>query len=226
MIFHCVKTGVKPLEPKPAANWFHGCVMSEAKRILESGLWKAGLWHEPSLTSPSGIYLANSPSAALDRAAMIRGYAATLQPHGVPNAWDVAVAIGFRINDSQLRKHHVLKNGVILARLPLPENRAIVSLNELPICELWIHLPTYKRFNELSSVWPDLVRGDAVLCRACQGRPDEMFKSGHGSPWSCARISRDPHGQGWVKALKSKQWRCPWCTVNTYRLRSPLTREV
>ena len=57
---------------------FHGCCLSQLHQILSSSVWRAGLWQPPSSTSPMGIYIANTPSAALDRAPLQSGYAQSL----------------------------------------------------------------------------------------------------------------------------------------------------
>ena len=95
------------------ANFFHGCTLWELWQILQDRVWKAGLWDG----KPLSVWLATTPSAAVDRAAAARGYVQTMHPGGIPNGWDSPVAIGFAFDDiSKLGFHNKLKNDVELRR--------------------------------------------------------------------------------------------------------------
>ena len=179
----------------PAANCYHGCILWQVWQILQSGVWKAGLWNGSSKTSPLGIWVATSPSAAMDRAAVNRGYAASLSPRGVPNGWDVPVVFGFQIDASLWRQHKPLKNGVNLGRITT-HGRAEVSLKELRITQLLIYAPVYENYNKLPLFWHDLQRGKRVLCRTRERCPEDLWKGGHGAPLSCGRTSLFPELEG------------------------------
>ena len=71
------------------SNWtqpsvWHGCTLSQLNEILQSGVWLPGLWQAESRSSPLAVWVADSPSMAIDRASMSRGYGYS---GGVPNGW-------------------------------------------------------------------------------------------------------------------------------------------
>ena len=109
---------------------FHGCCLSELHSMPTDGVWKAGRWK----TSPLAVWVASTPSAALDRASAKRGYARSLSPLGIPNGWDSPVLIAFNINIEVCGLHDTLANGVQLRRY-LTGNRQIVPLRELNVVE-------------------------------------------------------------------------------------------
>ena len=211
----------------PAANCYHGLAVSQVPEILESGVWKAGLWNGSSRTSPLGVWVATSPSVAMDRAALNRGYAARLSPRGVPDAWNVAAVFGFLIEKSEWRQHKLLKNGVHLGRITT-HGRVQVPLKELPITQLLIYRPTYEKYNKLPFLWNALQRGECVLCRTRERCPEDLWKGGHGAPLSCGRTSRFPHLDGWHMTTKdgTLQWRCPSCEGNARRKLGSVTGEL
>ena len=166
-----------------ARNWtqpgmFHGCCLSQLHQILSSNVWRAGLCHPPSSTSPMGIYLANTPSAALDRASLKRGYAQSLHPGGIPNGWDCPVVIGMGLNIGECGLHRRLVNTAELRRFPIHHNRgpgAPVDLAECQVLDVRIFKPLYDRYQELPRRWDALKEGTEVLCRARRRRPEDFF---------------------------------------------------
>ena len=84
--------------------------------MLTEGVWRAGRWTLRSKTSPLAVWVATTPSAALDRAQAKRGYARSLSPLGIPNGWDCPVVIAFDINIEVCGLHKTLANGVQLRR--------------------------------------------------------------------------------------------------------------
>ena len=199
------------------ATFFHGCTLWELWQILQDGVWKAGLWGG----KPLAVWLAATPSAALDRAAATRGYAKTV--NGIPNGWDSPVAIGFAFDDtSKPGLHKKLKNDVDLRRW-LTSGRRMVALDELPIVSLHIVEPHYNRLQELHTHWSDLEEGTLVLCRSRRWHPEDFFKSGHGE-WSCGRVTAYPHELGWMQSNNGR-WRCPICDWNRMFLKGSVTGE-
>ena len=106
---------------------FHGCCLSELHSMLTDGVWIAGRWTVRSKTSPLAVWVATTPSAALDRAQAKRGYARSLGPCGIPNGWDCPVVIAFDIRIEVRGLHGTLANGVQLRRY-LTRNRTIMPL--------------------------------------------------------------------------------------------------
>ena len=201
----------------PPATMYHGATLFQLWQILESKEWLPGLW----LGRPEGIWLATTPSAAMDRASANRGYAITQNPPGIPNGWDGPVAIGFDYDVTQSKHENTLKNDVEL-RVKKVGGRTRVPLEELPIVSLHIYEPLYNRMQELHKHWPDLVRGEAVLCRSRKGEPD-FFKSGHGHGWTCCRVTAYPESCGWLKT--GGRYLCPDCDWSKMFLKGSVTGE-
>ena len=201
----------------PRATLFHGTTLFQLWQILESKVWLPGLW----LGRPEGIWLATTPSAAIDRASAKRGYALSQDPPGIPNGWDKPVAIGFDYEVSQSVHKRTLKNDVEL-RVWSVDGRTRVPLVELPIVSLHIDKPHYDRMQELSYHWPALESGESVLCGSHIGEPD-FFKSGHGNGWTCCRVTAYPKICGWIKTQSG--YRCPDCDWNERFLRGSVTGE-
>ena len=125
-----------------------------------------------------GIYLATTPSAALDRASLQRGYAQSLHPRGTPNGWDCPVVIGMGLNIEECGLHRRLANGAELRRHTIHHNRgpgAPVDLEECQVLDVRIFTPLYNRYQQLPQCWGQLERGEMVLCRARLGRPEDFF---------------------------------------------------
>ena len=93
---------------------YHVCTLHECHQVLRTNLWKAGSRHAPSKTSPMGVYCASTPSAALDRALLERGYALSQYPWEKPNGWDCPVVIGLGVLKRDCPIHQTLKNGAQL----------------------------------------------------------------------------------------------------------------
>ena len=147
-----------------------------------------------SKSSPLAVWVATSPSAALDRASAQRGYAHSLSPFGIPNGWDCRVVIAFRINIEECGLNKTLPNGVQLRRY-LTGNRQIVPLRELNVVECMIPKQVYDRFQQLHLHWHDLQTGKEVLCRARRKYPEDFF-----------RVVAKPHGHAAAQpnVLKSR----------------------
>ena len=192
---------------------FHGLLLSQLHDLLQSRTWRAGLWKEPSKTSPLAIWLTTSPSSAIDRASLRRGYAASVRQ--VPNAWDCPVAIGFNFDVSKCGLHGRLQNGVEIRRCLLSE--AEVPLQRLHLVECRIFTALFTRYNQLGDVWEAVQRDDRVLCRCRRAHPEDFFSGGHGAPLSCARSTTTPEEDGWMNTARTgtRQWRCPECDRNT-----------
>ena len=201
----------------PPATMYHGTTLFQLWQILESREWLPGLW----LGRPEGVWLATTPSAAIDRASANRGYALTQDPPGIPNGWDGPVAIGFAYDITQSLLHSTLKNDVEL-HVWTVGGRTRVPLEEFPIVSLHIYEPLYNRMQELNKHWPDLERGETVMCRSRYGAPD-FFKFGHGSGWTCCRVTAYPKSCGWLK--KEGRYRCPDCDWNELFLKGSVTGE-
>ena len=101
----CVSNWVEP-------SVWHGCTLSQLHAILQVGVWRPGLWQAPSRSSPLGVWVADSPSMAIDRASMSRGYGYC--SGGVPDGWDCPVAIGYDLPRDEMTRHGVLTNGTEL----------------------------------------------------------------------------------------------------------------
>ena len=201
---------------------WHGTTLYQLGAILQSGVWRPGLWHPASQSSPLGVWVTSSPSMAIDRASMSRGYGFSF---GVPDGWDCPVAIGFDLpRDLYTRHGRPLVNGVDLFVVK-SYGRSRVPLLELNIVEVRIFRPLYDRFQTLPSVWPDLTLGRRVLCRTRQSCPEDVWSSGHGAPWCCGRATTDPYRDGWIRTgpQGTGQWRCPECDGNARNLRSCAT---
>ena len=201
----------------PPATMYHGTTLFQLWQILESREWLPGLW----LGRPEGIWLATTPSAAIDRASANRGYALTQDPPGIPNGWDGPVAIGFAYDITQSLLHNTLKNDVEL-HVWTVGGRTRVPLEEFPIVSLHIYEPLYNRMQKLSDHWPELERGELVLCGSRKGEPD-FFKSGHGVGWSCCRVTTSPKSCGWLQT--GGRWRCIDCDWNKMFQKGSVTGE-
>ena len=222
-----------------AWNWtqprmFHGCCLSQLHQILSSNVWRAGLCQPPSSTSPMGIYLATTPSAALDRASLKRGYARSLHPRGIPNGWDCPVVIGMGLNIGECGLHRRLANTAELRRHTIHHNRGLgapVDLAECQVLDVRIFKPLYDRYQKLPQRWDALKRGARVLRRARRGRPEDFFSGGHGAPLSCGRTTEYPDGvryNGWLTTgpRGTRQWRCPTCDRNYNQSMSCVTGHI
>ena len=207
------------------ATLWHGCTLWELQQILVSGVWKVGLGHPPSQTSPPAVWLATTKSAALERAAAERGWAFSQRPCGIPNGWDCPVVIGVRLDLDRCGLHSRLCCGAELRRY-LTSNRLVVPLEELRVVQCSIYKPVYDRFQKLEDVWEDLEAGKLVLCRSRWHDPASFFKSGHGRPWTCGRTCANPNECGWLQADNTREWRCRECDDRATRCRSTLTGEV
>ena len=150
------------------------------------------------------------------------GYAQTLNPRGVPNGWDVPVAIGFAFDVRNSEIHKILKNDVQTHTLPL-DRRCIVPLHELPIVSLQLWEPQYENMQELIEHWPQLLEGESVLCRTRYYNPGDFFKLGHGDGWSCCRVTPYPKACGWIKT--KNQWWCKECDFNNRNQLGSVTGE-
>ena len=71
---------------------WHGATLFQLHAILQSGVWRPGLWHPASRSSPLGVWVTSSPSMAIERAGVRRGYGV------IPNGWCCPVAIGFDLS--------------------------------------------------------------------------------------------------------------------------------
>ena len=138
----CVSNWVEP-------SVWHGCTLSQLNEILQSGVWLPGLWQAESRSSPLAVWVADSPSMAIDRASMSRGYGYS---GGVPNGWDCPVAIGFDLPKEDMARHGWLKNGKALFYIRA-KGRPPIPLWELCIVEVKIFRPLYERVQTLPSVW-------------------------------------------------------------------------
>ena len=213
-------------------NWsqpsvFHGLLLSQLFDILKEQKWRAGLWNGHSLSSPLGVWVATSPSVALDRASAKRGYALSSVPPRVPNGWDFPVVLGLDLNINQCGRHRKLKNGEYIRRY-LTGGREVFDLAELNIVDCSFFKPVYERFNQLPQVWDKVLCGSLVMCRCRRRHPEDFFKCGHGNPWTCGRTTNTPEADGWKQTVKkgTRQWRCPNCDWNKKNLKGSVTGET
>ena len=96
----------------------------------------------------------------------------------------------------------------------LTGNLKQIPFEELCPVEVSFHQPTYERYQRIFIDWQDLRAGIKVMCRCRLQYPEDIFNGGHGGPLSCARVSSDPVGDGWLRAKGTDQWRCPSCEFN------------
>ena len=123
---------------------WHGTTLSQLHEILQSGVWKPGLWHPATQNSPLGVWVTSSPSMAIDRACMRRGYGV------VPDGWDCPVAIGFDLPGDLMTRHgRPLANGVDLLKVRV-YGRTQVPLWELNAVEVTIFEPHRQSFSALA----------------------------------------------------------------------------
>ena len=219
------------------ANWtqptvWRGDTLHELHQMLQTNSYRAGMWHTPTISSPLGIYCASTPSAALDKASLRRGYAFSHVPPIAPNGWDCPIVVGMGLNLNECGMHGKLRSGAVLRRKTISHNYgpgAPLPLQQnLNIQEVRFYIPLYQRYQELPAHWPALQRGDLVLCRAKHGCPNDFFTGGHGPPLSCGRVTADPKEDGWMTTCRkgTQQWRCPTCHSRYNQYRSTVTGEI
>ena len=126
---------------------WHGTTLYQLGAILQSGVWRPGLWHPATQSSPLGVWVTTSPSMAIDRASISRGYGRSF---GVPDGWDCPVAIGFDLpRDLYTRHGRPLVNGE--GRFVVRSyGRSRVPLLELNIVEVRIFRPHLRSFSNLA----------------------------------------------------------------------------
>ena len=156
----------------------------------------------------------------MDRASIDRGWGAKMIKPGYdcgmtpPNGWDMPVVIGLKLEIELCTKHgKPFKNGHQMYRFST-RNRREIPLNEVWPVEIAIHKETFDRYNAIPQHWPELLTGEKVMCRCRDRRPCDFFECGHDAPLSCGRVSRDPIGDKWRKAINTDEWRCPACDYN------------
>ena len=81
-----------------------------------------------------GVWVTSSPSMAIERVGVRRGYGV------IPNEWCCPVAIGYDLSRVLMTRHKTLQNGVELFHVRV-EGRTQVPLGELNIVEVKIFEP-------------------------------------------------------------------------------------
>ena len=179
------------------------------------------MYTPPSDSSPPGIYGASHRGAAFDRAHIRRGFARSKDT--IPNGWDCPVVIGMAPPAHRYKKMGKrLANGVEIGRIKF-DAYSNVDLRTLGYLEVHINIPIYKRFQQLNCHWEALKFSRAVLCRAEPQTPEQIFKAGHGSPMTCARVVYRDADEfcHWLLASGTGQYRCPNCDACSKSCVSP-----
>ena len=198
-------------------NLYHGMTLGELHSLLHTRVWTAGHYTPPSVSSPLAIWGCSTLGGGLNKAQAKRGWAHNHQEW--PTAWDCPVVLGMsNRSESGYGKHGRTKRSGTVVQRDRVDTRT-VPFESLNIVTVFIPRGMYYRFEELSTFWPLFQSGEAVLCRTKHKQPEDFFDSGgHGAPWSCGRWVRydDRLKCQWIKAGKTKQWRCPTCDRNCY----------
>ena len=150
----------------------------------------------------------------MDRASIDRGWGANMFSLTAPNGWDLPVVIGLQLEKALCTKHEQpFKSGHQMYRY-CTKNRREIPLNEVWPVEIAIHWEPLDRYNAIPQHWPELLTGEKVMCRCREQRPCDFFEGGRDAPLSCGRVSSDPIGDKWRKAINTDEWRCPACDYN------------
>ena len=198
-------------------NFFHGMTLGELHSLLLTRNWTAGRYTPPSKSSPLAIWGCTTVGAALDRAAVSRGWSYTQKE--LPTAWDCPVVLGMMVlDDPRFGKHKTLKTGSDCMRRLVDDPN--VPFDYLNVVTVYVPRAMSTRFNRLRKVWHLFKSGEAVLCRTRRCHVEDFWRSGHDNPWSCGRwvLWNNIDESQWMYAEKgSEQWRCPDCDYFKHR---------
>ena len=189
---------------------YHATTLQQCRKILTEGVFRVGLYHKSSKSSPAGIWGTTDPGHSVDRAPLSRGWSCRNrndEDRNILCGWDCPIVLAWSVERRLLYKHKTLNDAAStrVYCLTAPCNTRWDVRGRAT--EIWIHNELYRRFRDLPSVWKELQQGGVVACRSRQAKPYDLYRAGNASPMTCARICKveELHEQGWIQVNKTKQ---------------------
>ena len=220
---------IEPRDPG-TVNLFHGTTLTQCQSIMRDGYTVGRHRAGDSVGHPSGIYGTDHPGHSFDRTHTDRGWTAGRET--CLSGWDTPVALCWQVDRCELKRTGQLATGSVYvlrmphrARITIPQLEAVHSNGGT---QIWIHQDLYARFLLLPALWPELVAGTKVVCRAPEKMPHVLYRCGNASPMTCGRTVARAAAEwtGWMKANGTKQWYCPQCRHNYYSQGMPCTEVL
>ena len=192
---------------------YHGTCLSSIRPIRSHGFKTS----PPAHGCPTGIWGITAAAVhghdwghALERAKLSRGWLQPAVDQEQPwlNGWTTPVVIGLRPYVQELKLFHSVGNPPCRVQIWKRPEDAVVTYGKH--FEILVHLPSYRRFRALPTLYASLRMGTLVLCCCRLQEPHGALDCNYVTCGKTCNVA-DCHAYGWRQARKSKLWFCNQC---------------